>query len=103
MSKLYYGSIDVTKIDKTKLVTTNKNGEKFANGGAFLNIAVWVNDEEDQYGNSASIQQSQTQEERTAGAPKVYLGNLKEHRVASPTQSEQAQDAEVDVTGDLPF
>jgi hypothetical protein len=72
MSKLLTGSIDLNKIDKTKIVSTDKNGNPFENGAKYLNVVVWLNDEADQYGNNASIQISQSKEERDAGV-KGYL------------------------------
>ena len=50
------GSINLTKIDKTKIVSTNKEGNPFDNGAKYLNVVIWLNDEADQYGNNASIQ-----------------------------------------------
>ena len=50
------GSIDLNKIDKTKIVSTNKEGNPFDNGAKYLNVVIWLNDEADQYGNNASIQ-----------------------------------------------
>lgn len=67
--KLITGSIDVTKIDKSKLY----KGEK----GIYLNVAMWLNDEPDEFGNHMSIQQQQTKEERESKADKIYLGNGK--------------------------
>jgi hypothetical protein len=65
MAKLLTGSINLSKIDKSRLFT-GKTGDKF------LNISVWLNDENDQYGNCAGIQQSTKKDEA-----KIYLGNLK--------------------------
>jgi hypothetical protein len=67
MSKLLTGSIDVSKIDKSKLFKSP------ATGKSYLNVSIWINDENDQYGNCASIQQSTKK-----GEDKIYLGNLKE-------------------------
>lgn len=78
MSKLLTGSIDLNKIDKTKIVSTDKNGNPFENGAKYLNVVVWINDELDNYGNKASIQISQSKEEREAGVKATYIGNLKE-------------------------
>lgn len=64
-SKLYKGKIDVTKIIKEKLF----KGEK----GTYLDIDIWIADEPDKFGNTASIQQSTKQ-----GEAKIYLGNAKE-------------------------
>lgn len=68
MAKLLTGSINLSKIDKTKLFT-GKTGDKY------LNVAIWVNDEVDNYGNCASVQQSTKKDE-----PKIYIGNLKEYQ-----------------------
>ena len=94
------GSIDLNKIDKTKIVSTDKNGKPFDNGAKYLNVVVWVNDEVDNYGNKASIQISQSKEEREAGAKSIYIGNLKEpqSRNNEPTSTRTAQ-----VADDLPF
>ena len=94
------GSIDLNKIDKTKIVSTDKNGNPFENGAKYLNVVVWLNDEADKYGNNASIQISQSKEEREAGVKATYIGNLKEpqSRNNEPTSARTAQ-----VADDLPF
>lgn len=94
-----YGSIDLNKIDKTKVVTKDKNGNEFQNGAKYLNVAVWVNDQVDQYGNIASIQISQTKEEREQGQKATYIGNLKEF--SKDAQPQQANTSGENV--DLPF
>ena len=66
MSTLISGSIDLTKIDKEKLVN-----------GKYLNIQISINDTSDQYGNNVGITIGQSKEEREAKAEKVYLGNVK--------------------------
>ena len=100
MSKLLTGSIDLNKIDKTKIVSTDKNGNPFENGAKYLNVVVWLNDEADKYGNNASIQISQSKEERESGAKAIYIGNLKEpqNRNNEPTSTRTAS-----VADDLPF
>ena len=94
------GSIDLNKINKTNIVTTDKNGKPFENGAKYLNVVVWINDEFDKYGNNASIQISQSKEERDAGAKAIYIGNLKEpqSRNNEPTSTRTAS-----VGDDLPF
>lgn len=77
MATIYSGSIDVTKIIKEKLVTTNKNGEPFSNGAKYLNIQIIVNDDADQYGNHLSVSINQTKEERDSKEPRIFLGNGK--------------------------
>jgi len=100
MSKMLTGSIDLNKIDKTKIVSTDKNGNPFENGAKYLNVVVWINDEADKYGNNASIQISQSKEEREAGVKATYIGNLKEpqSRNNEPTSTRTAS-----VADDLPF
>tara|TARA_R110000823_G_scaffold286808_1_gene405119 strand:- start:1170 stop:1469 length:300 start_codon:yes stop_codon:yes gene_type:complete len=63
-------SIDVSKIDKTKLI----KGEK----GTYLNITTFVNlDEKDQYDNNGMVTQSTTKEEREGGVMGTILGNTR--------------------------
>jgi len=50
MSKLIKASIDVKKIKKEYLIVGKK--------GTYVNIDIWINDEDDQYGNIAGIKQS---------------------------------------------
>lgn len=66
MSSIISASIDVTKIDRTKLIKDK-----------YLNISITVNDENDKFGNNVTVTLNQSQEERTAKAPKTYLGNGK--------------------------
>ena len=100
MATLLTGSICLTDIPKEKITTSERNGKKY------LNITVWLNDEPDTYGNHASIQVSQTKEDREGKAPKSYIGNLKrpEPKPASdaPLAHLQNQPA-VPETSDLPF
>lgn len=67
MAKLLNVSINLSKIDKSKII----DGAK----GKYLNVTVSVNDEVDSYGNNVSAWQSQEKEERDANQPKNYLGN----------------------------
>jgi hypothetical protein len=80
MAEILSGSIDLSKIDKSKIVE-----KKLKDGSTakFLNINISINNEVDQYGNVAGLTISQSQEERQAKTKKVYLGNLK--RVWSDT------------------
>ena len=70
MSKLVNIGIDVTKIPKESIRADDK-------GRKWLNLDIWINDEEDQYGNTASCSVQQSKEQREAKVPKVYLGNGK--------------------------
>ena len=92
---LGFGSIDCTKITKSKMVN-NKDGKP-----AYVNIVIWENDQPDKYGNMYSITESQTKEEREKGEKAVYLGNIK------PSVKQQnttvASDINPDNGQDLPF
>ena len=103
MSKMLTGSIDLNKIDKTKIVSTNKDGKPFENGAKYLNVVIWINDETDQYGNNASIQISQSKEEREAGNKAIYIGNLKfpQNRDNEPRSANKESFSQV--ADDLPF
>ena len=64
-------SIDVTAIDKAKLV-------KHKNGKVYLNMTTFVDPEnEDQYGQHGFITQETSKEEREAGFQSPILGNCK--------------------------
>ena len=63
MSAIIQMSIDVTKIDKSKL-----------KDGKYLNVSISVNDET-KYDNNVSMCYNQSKEEREAGAKKVYFAN----------------------------
>ena len=92
MSKLITASIDVTKLDKGKLVKGKK--------GTYANLTIWLNDEVDQFGNDVSIQQSLSKEERENGAAKIYLGNGKTHNGQNAAPQQAAAENENE---DLPF
>lgn len=69
MARIISASINLSKIDKTKIV----NGKK----GQYYNISIIVNDEANDYGQDVAIVQEQSKEEREAKSDKVYLGNGK--------------------------
>ena len=76
MAQSFYGSIDFSKLlEQAK--SGNKAFTKTENGKIYLNVRVWVNDEQDNYGNIASFQSNfkgATKED------KFYFGNLKESK-----------------------
>jgi hypothetical protein len=88
MSKMYTGSINLSRIEKDKIVKGAKSGD------LFTNVVVWINDEKDEYGNDGAIQQ-QTKK----GEAKIYLGNFK----AYEKQEDTIVDATPEETDDLPF
>ena len=66
MAALTEISIDVKKIDKTKL-----------NKGQYLNLTVATRDELSQYDQNVSVFYAQSKEEREAKTNKTYIGNGK--------------------------
>lgn len=98
MAEILSGSLDLSKIDKSKIVV-GKNGAKY------YNIQVVINDEKDKYENIASISTNQTKEEREAKTPKVFLGNLKSvwKGESKTTPKNQPEAPKVDESSDLPF
>lgn len=85
----FYGSIDFTKLVEMAKAG-NKAFTKTENGKIYLNVRVWVNDEEDKFGNIASFQSNfkgATKED------KFYFGNLKE---STPIEEEvKAEDVDI--------
>ena len=104
MAKIISASIDLTKIDKSKVQTVDKNGKPFKNGAKYLNVSITINEDADQYGDHASIKVNQTKDERDRGEPAVYLGNGKivwqsDPQSNTPRVDNSASNAE----DDLPF
>lgn len=97
MSQLLYGSLDFTKLLELAKAG-NKAFSKADNGRIYLNLNVWINDEKDKYGNSASMQTSfkdATKEE------KIYFGNLKANEPSTrPLEENNNAIPEAD---DLPY
>jgi len=60
MAGIVKGSIDLTKVPKDRIIVGKK--------GKYINVAITVNDEEDQFGNFGPIIVDQTKEEREAKA-----------------------------------
>jgi hypothetical protein len=87
MSKLYLAKLDVTKIDKSKIFEGKK--------GKYLDLSIWINDKEDNYGNILSIQQSTRKEEES-----IYLGNGKEYVKQNSPEPEKTSEQKDD---GLPF
>lgn len=96
MSKLYLGSIDLSKIDKLDIVTTDKNGQSFKNGAKYLNVTIWVNEEADKYGNQIGIKAGSKDNSYFIGNAKEYEKKEVSHR-PTPTPIENFPE------DDLPF
>ena len=97
-------SIDVMKIDKSKLVA-GKNGEKY------YNITVDEFKEPDKFGNTHTVYQSQSKDERASKADRVYLGKGKEWKfeqkqelaAVKTVQAEIIPNTATDGSAQLPF
>jgi hypothetical protein len=89
MSKLITASINVMKIDKTRLAKSKK-------GGTYLNLTIWMNDTPDEYGNDISIQQKTGKDE-----PRIYLGNGKIY--VPPAEVPEKVHTDPPEKDDLPF
>lgn len=119
MAQGFYGSICIDDLfagktvkgsnGKTYICLDDLNTLPFAkgksNGKTYVGIGTWVNDEEDQYGNIASISLQQTVAEREHQEKKIYIGNMKQAgqkaaiKAAAPAQAATAPQ----YAGDLPF
>lgn len=102
-SSLISASIDITKIDKTRL-----------GKGKYLNFTVSINGDTNQYGQNVAIVESQSKEERDEKMAKNYLGNGKvvwsedggivvADKVDVVNNSEQNAPREEEAGDDLPF
>jgi hypothetical protein len=79
-------SIDLTLINKDRIVSkTRKNGQP----AKFYEVAIFLNDdgEVDQYGQSGTIKEGISLEERNAGVKATILGNLKIVGANKPKQA----------------
>ena len=90
-------SIDVSKIDKDKLIKGKK--------GTYLNITAFVDTEnKDQYDNNGMITQSTSQEERESGVKGAILGNTKVfYQGESKAQDKPKAESFEDLKDDIPW
>ena len=72
MSSLGNGWLNVKAIDKKRLKETK-------GGSLGFSFQFAINDKVDQFGNNVSVWMAQTEEERKAKEPRIYLGNGKLH------------------------
>ena len=93
MATLIGLSIDVTKIDNSKLVN-----------GKYLNVTISVDNETGAYGNNVSAYHEQTKEQREAKENSAYLGNGKVFWTNGISKvAEKKSELATDETNDLPF
>ena len=98
MSKVITCSIDLNKIDKTKI-------KPHANGAKYYSFVVDENQTPDKFGNTHSVYDNQTKEERAAKVKKNYLGNGKvfEFGTRPATQTAPQTNPSPETIDDLPF
>lgn len=84
MSKLYNLSICVTDLANLP----DDAVKKASNGKYYLNVSLWINEEEDKYGNVGSISFDQKIE---GGYEHNYIGNIRP--VKSKVQTEDEKDS----------
>lgn len=96
MAKIISASINLSLIDKTKIVKGNK--------GSYYNVQIVVNDEPDQYGKDCAIRNNLTKDERDAGVKPTYLGNGKTVWSNEGQAKQAPENSESEPTADdLPF
>lgn len=92
MSSIITLSIDLTKIDKSKL-----------KDGKYLNTQIFINDDT-KFGNNVSMAYSQTKEERESKQPKQYIANGKVNWTDGSIKVAEKDEVKVEAkTDDLPF
>jgi hypothetical protein len=87
----YSISVDLSKIDKSRIVTLDKNGNPFQNGAKYYSIDVIVFDEASQYGSDVMVTEGQTKEERDNKVKSNAIGNGKTVYTANPQPQQPAQ------------
>jgi hypothetical protein len=76
-------SIDVSKIDKSLIKEVVK---KDGTTAKYINLICWPNrNGVDDYGNSGTVKQSLTKEQREAGHPSPIIGNFKDGEIQRGT------------------
>lgn len=77
MADSYYGGINLTNL-LAKLSEKHSAFSKDKNGQIWCNCTIWCNENEDQFGNSASMQLNS--KDYAAGEKKIYIGNFKKNK-----------------------
>lgn len=85
---LFDGLIDVTKIDKSGLFDgkPRQDGKK----PKYMRLSIWAKPA-DKFGNTASVSQGFSKEERAAGKKMIFIGDLK-----SPDDAQRPQTSTAD-------
>lgn len=83
MSKLFTGSICIETLSQA-LKDKHTAFVKGNNGKTYMNIKIWHNDKEDEYGNCISMQLNSRKDAQELEG-KIYIGNAKEVKPKDPT------------------
>lgn len=99
MSKFFVGSICVTDIN-TMGKQQHSAFTKANNGKIYAKIQIWVNDTEDQFGNSVQIKlnpKKDSQDERP------YIGNAKEFKINNTVNPDDLEEPNIPESNENPF
>lgn len=99
MGKPMHGSICMTDLSEAFKKNHSAFNKSKKNGKLYANIAVWMNDEPDEYGNILSFQLNS---KKDAPDDKVYFGNAKLPEGNKPTPAAAAEVLQV-AEDDMPF
>lgn len=91
MSDFLTGSLDLTKMFEQMNAGHSAFEKSEKNGHIYVNIKMWLNDEQDQFGNDASVQlnshKNASQAEQEANK-KLYIGNMRRRQPAAPAATD---------------
>ena len=79
MAKMLKISIDLTKVGELARANHGSISKSQKNGKQYLNATIWINDQQDQYGNIGSLSVWDKNSNQT-----TYIGNLKEQQQTAP-------------------
>lgn len=103
MSQLFTGSINLTKLLEEAKAGKSAFTKSPKNGNIYCNIAMWLNDERDQYGNDGSIQINGKKESKETEGKGAYIGNFMKQGAGEPTPVTAADAAALPDISGLPF
>ena len=92
MAKKILISIDLTKLDKSRLITGKK--------GIYGNFEVWINDTQDQFGNDCAVKQTYKNGDKYESH---YVGNGKKSYGWEEKKTESEQTKSEPESDKLPF
>ena len=76
MSKLYIGSICLSSLIEAAKSKHSSITKSLKNDKVYVNVALWLNDKPDQYGNDMSISLN-SKKDKAEAEGKMYVGNAK--------------------------